>query len=146
MKRQIQTYLPDPLRRSIVLEGDTYPVPPVKAMLSMVLSFSFMASLLTVAVTTLQTVPLPPAVLNFIAEHRSYIVGAGFVCNLVGQSLGQSGAYEVYLNDELLFSKLETGTVPQAPDVLERILDKVLLERYNITFEEVQDVMKKEEE
>ena len=36
-----------------------------------------------------------------------------------------SGAFEIYLNDELIFSKLQTGIVPEPEDIIDILKTKL---------------------
>ncbi|AAZ11202.1 hypothetical protein, conserved [Trypanosoma brucei gambiense DAL972] len=54
------------------------------------------------------------------------VVGAGFMMNMVASSLLQSGAFEVYLNGSLIYSKLETGAVPTAETLADHILRQII--------------------
>ena len=50
-----------------------------------------------------------------------YMIGAYFLFNTLHKSLSQSGAFEVYLDDKLLFSKLAEGRLPTFPEILNKI-------------------------
>jgi selT/selW/selH-like putative selenoprotein len=41
-----------------------------------------------------------------------------FVVNSFGASQLSTGAFEIYLDDALIYSKLETGRMPTGPDVI----------------------------
>lgn len=55
---------------------------------------------------------LPPDVATAVEQNKTAIVMAGFFCNMVGNALLQSGAFEVYVDNVLVFSKLQSGGVP----------------------------------
>ena len=44
-----------------------------------------------------------------------------YVINLIGSNLLSTGAFEVYVGDELVWSKLETGTLPDYQYLLQEI-------------------------
>ncbi|TPP44385.1 Rdx family protein [Leishmania donovani] len=92
-------------------------------------STAFLASL-GVALAGQQLVFLPPTVLNFIAQQRGMLIGAGFLLNMVGGALGQTGAFEVSLDGELIFSKLQAGAVPTVAEIRRIVLQKTLLDKY----------------
>lgn len=54
-----------------------------------------------------------------------------FLCNLIEGQLIQSGAFEITLNDVPVWSKLETGRIPQ-PAELFHIIDTHLQFENNI--------------
>lgn len=58
-----------------------------------------------------------PAV-KFVDDHRTYIIGGLFLLNTYSAQLLSSGAFEVYLDDELVYSKLLTGQVPSADEIM----------------------------
>lgn len=127
MKQQLQRTLPNAQEVRIV--GGTYPTPPARALAAKVCSTAFLASL-GVALAGQQLVFLPPTVLNFIAQQRGMLIGAGFLLNMVGGVLGQTGAFEVSLDGELIFSKLQAGAVPTVAEIRRIVLQKTLLDQY----------------
>lgn len=58
-----------------------------------------------------------PAWLATLTSNRLYLMVGYFLLNSVVSSLSSSGAYEVYLNDELLYSKLKLGAAPSVEQV-----------------------------
>ena len=44
-----------------------------------------------------------------------------YIMNLVGSNLLSTGAFEVYVQDELIWSKLETGKIPNHQYLLQEI-------------------------
>ncbi|CAC9543553.1 Rdx family protein [Leishmania donovani] len=127
MKQQLQRTLPNAQEVRIV--GGTYPTPPARALAAKACSTAFLASL-GVALAGQQLVFLPPTVLNFIAQQRGMLIGAGFLLNMVGGALGQTGAFEVSLDGELIFSKLQAGAVPTVAEIRRIVLQKTLLDKY----------------
>lgn len=127
MKQQLQRLLPNAQEVRIV--GGTYPTPPARALAAKVCSTAFLASL-GVALAGQQLAFLPPTVLNFIAQQRGMLIGAGFLLNMVGGALGQTGAFEVSLDGELIFSKLQAGAVPTVAEIRRIVLQKTLLDKY----------------
>lgn len=127
MKQQLQHSLPNAQDLRIV--GGTYPTPPARAAVAKACSFSFLAAL-AVAIAGPQMAFLPPVVINFLTQQRGMVIGGGFLLNMIGNSLSQTGAYEVSLDGTLIFSKLQTGSVPAVEEVRRIILEKTLLEKY----------------
>ena len=86
----------------------------------MVLSFIWMAGigLLFGGDFFFQTVKIPfPEWYVYMKENKlSCFVGL-FLLNNVGAAMAQTGAFEVYLNDTLIFSKLATGRMPNGNDI-----------------------------
>ncbi len=90
---------------------ENYPVPPLKALLGQVLSAAFFIGL---AVAFVGKSMLPAAAQDWIANNSMLFYGALFVANMVGNSLAQTGAFEVFVDGKLVHSKLKTGGLPDA--------------------------------
>lgn len=127
MKEKLQLSLPNAQEVRIV--GATYPTPPLRAAVAKGCSIAFLGSL-ALALAGPQMAFLPVAVLNFLVQQRGMVIGTGFMLNMIGNSLSQTGAYEVSLDGTLIFSKLQSGSVPSIEDVRRAILEKTLLEEY----------------
>mmetsp|Transcript_90074 Transcript_90074/g.134996 ORF Transcript_90074/g.134996 Transcript_90074/m.134996 type:complete len:131 (+) Transcript_90074:204-596(+) len=54
---------------------------------------------------------------EYLTENPRFLVLTFFVCNFIGGQLIATGAFEVYVSDNLVYSKLETGQLPR-PDAL----------------------------
>ena len=61
-------------------------------------------------------IPLPDWYLYMKENKLSCFVGL-FLLNNVGAAMAQTGAFEVYINDTLIFSKLATGRMPNGNDI-----------------------------
>ncbi|XQJ31046.1 Selenoprotein T, putative [Leishmania guyanensis] len=127
MKQQLQRVLPN--AGDVQIVGGTYPTPPARALAAKVCSTAFLASL-GMALAGGQLAFLPPAALNLIVQQRGMLVGTGFLLNMIGSSLTQTGAFEVTLDGELIFSKLQAGAVPTVEVMRRIILQKTLLDKY----------------
>ncbi|KPI83801.1 hypothetical protein ABL78_7149 [Leptomonas seymouri] len=127
MKLQLQRSLPN--ANEVRFVGDTYPTPPIRAAIARACSFTFLGAL-AFALAGPQMTFLPPNVINFIGQQRGMVIGAGFMLNMVGNALSQTGAYEVSLDGELIYSKLQSGSVPSVEWVRRTLLEKTLLEEY----------------
>ncbi|KAG5492528.1 hypothetical protein JKF63_01106 [Porcisia hertigi] len=127
MKQQLQRTLPN--AEDVAIVGGTYPTPPARALVATVCSTAFLASL-GLALAGQHLAFLPPAVLNFVAQQRGPLVGTGFLLNMIGGALAQTGAFEVTLDGELIFSKLQAGAVPSTAEIRRVILQRTLLDRY----------------
>ncbi len=65
----------------------------------------------------------PPEWYKKIAENKwMFGIGVFFVANMVSSQLLSSGAFEIYVGEKLVFSKLETGDMPSGI-VLKSVLD-----------------------
>ncbi|KAG5466695.1 hypothetical protein LSCM1_00865 [Leishmania martiniquensis] len=127
MKQQLQRTLPN--AQDVRIVGSTYPTPPLRALAARVCSTAFLASL-GIALAGQQLAFLPATVLNFVAQQRGMLIGAGFLLNMIGGALLQTGAFEVTLDGELIFSKLQAGAVPSVTELRRIVLQKTLLDKY----------------
>lgn len=63
-----------------------------------------------------------PSWWNWCVENKLYAcMMLFFLGNLVEGQLIQSGAFEIWLNDVPVWSKLETGRIPQPPELFQII-------------------------
>jgi len=63
----------------------------------------------------------PPGWYRFMKENPMQVFIGLFVFNSVAGSMAKTGAFEVYLNGETVFSRLETGRFPTANDIVDGI-------------------------
>lgn len=128
MKKELQTTLPN--TNEIRIVGENYPIPPVRAMIANVFSTCFMVSL-ALSLFGGQLSFLPPAVRDFVSERRGALVGAGAVMSLVARSIQQTGAFEIFVDGTLVFSKLESGGAPSVETARRLILEATLLKDFD---------------
>lgn len=109
------------------ITGANYPAPPLKAAagqavsaLQMLLVALGLAGPLVLRLAGLER---PPEWLAR-ALQPSALIGAYFVLNMVGTSLTQTGAFEVTLDGQLLYSALQSGgRVPSVQYIALRLVD-----------------------
>ena len=65
----------------------------------------------------LQRTPLIRSVL----ENRLQLLGVSFLFNSIAQSLAKTDAFEVFVNGELVFSKLEKKRMPTLDEIFEAL-------------------------
>nr|CCC90362.1 conserved hypothetical protein [Trypanosoma congolense IL3000] len=95
-------------------------------MIGGILSTGFVLLLIVSVLTPFLRGVIPPHIAQWIEQHRYTILGVGFVMNIISANLLQSGAFEVYLDGVLVYSKLETNTVPSAGTLAKHILQKII--------------------
>ena len=59
-----------------------------------------------------------PGWYHSVAENKMMAFGAVWMANNVAAQMVATGAFEIHVNGELAFSKLETGRLPSAADVV----------------------------
>jgi len=67
-----------------------------------------------------------PAFLSTFRENRYLSIGGYFICNWLTTQLRNTGAFEVKLNDVLLYSKLQTGRAPRIEETAALIVQQGL--------------------
>jgi hypothetical protein len=97
-------------------------VAPLKAALSKVLSYShwIILILLTFGETIFPKLGIVPPAIYYTLKEKQWmvIIGSYFICNQLSASLVNTGAFEVYDDNKLIFSKLKSGNVPSTQDIL----------------------------
>lgn len=114
-----------PLSAALFLPGELYPTPLGTAMLSQLLSYTFMVGLFLMMVGEwffTSVVNSEPArkFVRLLKDNQLPTMLVLMACNMASTRLLANGAFEVYFNDELVFSKLDTGLVPDGNYLMER--------------------------
>ncbi|RNF07668.1 selenoprotein T [Trypanosoma conorhini] len=107
---------------SVTFAPSVHPVGPLREALASLLSLTFVAALVVGLGAPLLAGVLPPHVSAWVGENRAKVIGGGFVANLIGAKLLQSGAFEIFLDDKLLFSKLQEGRLLHAAELAGLVL------------------------
>jgi len=111
---------------AVMLEGDHYPPTAFKALSAQVLSFTKMGLLLLIVVgyNPFNMIGVgTPSIYNWALQNKIYAcMMLFFIGNAIEGQLISTGAFEVYLNDVPVWSKLEVGRIP-SPQELFQILD-----------------------
>jgi selT/selW/selH-like putative selenoprotein len=66
-----------------------------------------------------------PKPLVWLQENKMYAMIGYFLINNLSASLLSTGAYEVLLNDKLVFSKIATGRPPAVEELVAILADKL---------------------
>ncbi|CAI4224111.1 unnamed protein product [Auanema sp. JU1783] len=106
------------------IEGSNYPPAPWKAylaqainILKMVLLFSIVTGASNPLPFLRDLVPLAWAQQNKLSACMMIFL----LSNMIESSLMSTGAFEVYLGDEQIWSKIESGRVPSPPELLQMV-------------------------
>jgi selT/selW/selH-like putative selenoprotein len=123
MSRAVQTqagrYLSD-------IRGEVMQPPLLHLLIAALCQYSFylgllLAFLLPVALPYLPPHPLLVRVNAFIQQHQAVLTIALFSANIVAGQLMTTGAFEVWMEGEKVWSKLERGTVPTTQWMVEEV-------------------------
>ncbi|KAH9597400.1 Selenoprotein [Trypanosoma melophagium] len=115
-------------RPILIFEDAVYPVGPLRESLASLCSIGFIIALALGFAAPYFSAVLPPILIPWVMEHRGMIIAGGFLLNIIGSNLLQSGAFEVYLDNTLIYSKLQSGSVPPADALARIILEKIAAE------------------
>jgi selT/selW/selH-like putative selenoprotein len=61
------------------------------------------------------------AFLQAVSENKFSVIVGMFVLSSVSQSLIATGAFEVFVGGEKVFSKLEKGRMPSVPELIDNL-------------------------
>jgi len=64
---------------------------------------------------------LPAPIGQWVEANRGMAFGAAFLFNMIGSSMLQTGAFEVYVGDKRIWSKLQVGSVPNINQIIKLI-------------------------
>lgn len=96
------------------IHGEQYPPPGYVVILSQAISI-FQISMLVCCFTGfgfLTSLGLPANIVQWMDDNKTTFAILPFVLNMMVGSLANTGAFEIYINDVLEFSKLEKGRFP----------------------------------
>ncbi|XP_017786434.1 PREDICTED: selT-like protein [Nicrophorus vespilloides] len=113
----------------ITIEGGNFDAPPHYMFITKLLGFAKILVIMCVMakINIFNYINRPvPSWWTWCLENRFYTcLMVYFTCNLIEGQLLQSGAFEISLNDVPVWSKLQTGRIPQ-PTELFQIIDNYL--------------------
>jgi len=116
---------------SIHIEGDNYPPTALKQMLSQVLGVVKIALIVAIIAgqNPFQMIGMQtPSAFEWALNNKiSACMLLFFLGNMIEGQLISTGAFEVSFNDQILWSKLESGRVPQPEEVFRMIEDQIRL-------------------
>jgi len=111
------------------IEGDNFPATPLKQFIAKTLFYVRMGILLVMLtgnkVFEVFGVPVPEWYAGIQENKMMAMVGVFFMGNMMESNLLSSGAFEVSVNEEVVWSKLETGYLPSLEHLISLIDDKL---------------------
>jgi thioredoxin reductase-like selenoprotein T len=102
------------------VDGANYPASKEKQMIAQFFSFIFLGGivLLLAGETIFQTLKMEePELFQTMKANKMTAFMLLFLLNNVGNSILTTGAFEIFVDGELAFSKLETGRFPSGEDL-----------------------------
>jgi thioredoxin reductase-like selenoprotein T len=121
--RQCAQFIEHNLRDKHVVqfESANYPPGPLAETIASLASYIWIVGIffLMVGSSVLASFGIPePAFLKEIANNKLAAAGVLFLINQCGHSMLTTGAFEIFYNDRLVYSKLESGKLPTAEDLV----------------------------
>lgn len=118
---QVQQYLEQHLD-NVLVTLENYPPSPANQQLSrMVSAIQYTVIATALLADWVYTVP------QSLREKKMMIVmGAWFLGNTINNGLTSTGAFEVFVNDSLAFSKLQSGRMPRTMEEILTAVSQVL--------------------
>lgn len=115
------------------IEVTNYPVESTRALLAQALSlakFAFLGIVIAnIQVHTMLGIEQPPQFLLWAWENKGYAcMMAFFIGNAIENGLTSTGAFEIYLSGDKIWSKLESGRIPSQGEFMKMINDNMALE------------------
>lgn len=104
--------------------GEVYPPSPINVMIAQLAGYVwfFGIVLLMGGSTIFQTLGVPtPGFVDELSKNKVPAFIFLFVMNSFANSLIATGAFEIYVNEELIFSKLQTGRFPNGDELIAAI-------------------------
>ena len=117
VKRALEAQVP-----GMEVVGSNYPPSPPKAALAKLV---FAAQMLFIGLTLAghQLYPVPPPWLKTLQENKvQSCMLAWFAGNTIAQNLATTGAFEVFYDGAIVFSKLQTGRAPELGVVVRDVI------------------------
>lgn len=113
-----------------LVEGGTYPAPLLSRIIAAATSGAWMVGVVLVVFgdTVFATLGIPePNLYQVLKRNKIVTVLVLLYVNAYGQKLLATGAFEVILNDEVLFSRLETGEFPPLEYIVSELQKRGIL-------------------
>lgn len=106
--------------------GTNYPVPPPKVMMARVvialLFLGILTALMGEKVCNWFGITNQPEMMKTMAQNKlASCMFIWFIGNLLTSSLTSTGAFEISYNGQMVFSKLDTGRMPNVDEVMRSI-------------------------
>jgi selT/selW/selH-like putative selenoprotein len=98
----------------VTFRGEKFLPGEMKMALAQLLQFAFFGG---IAIALIGTRVLPERAAKFVGENQGMVLGGCFMCNIMAGNLLSSGAFEITYNGEFVWSKIESGRLPQMDEL-----------------------------
>lgn len=103
----------------LAIDAENYPPTPLNAGLAQALNLLFWILIISYFVGPQRM--FPAAIADWYQQNSSILMMAGVFCMFASGKLMQTGAFEVLVDDQVIFSKLETGRLPVFPELVKGV-------------------------
>jgi len=111
------------------IEGDNFPATPLRRLISALVFYIKMPLILILVTGTkffeVSGIAVPEWYAGAQENKLMTIVGLFFIGNMVETSMLSSGAFEITVNGEPVWSKMETGYLPSLEHLVSLVEDKL---------------------
>eukprot|EP01041_Mallomonas_annulata_P007459 gene7459-15258_t len=111
------------------IRGENYPVPFPANVIGIVTTYLWWIGmgLFISGDAVLDTLGIPhPAIYNKMKDNKAVVLMALFMASTIGSNMTKTGAFEIILDGEVLFSRLETGRMPTIDEIIQILNSKEL--------------------
>lgn len=110
---------------NIIVSGGEYPATPTNQMLAKVVTYAQYGIMLVMVAGDwiFRQIGIPPPAIYYKLKEKQFIVimAVMFLGNNLSNSLTSTGAFEISIDNQLIFSKLQTGRMPSPQEVEGRL-------------------------
>ena len=98
---------------------ESYPLPPARAAFVKVALGTFALSVLSLVAGSL--IDAKFSIATILGISSGYVYGFSMLLFVLSNMYSQTGAFEVFVNNRKIFSRLESGTMPSKQKLLELV-------------------------
>jgi len=107
------------------ISGEIFPPSPISSLMATLFFYTFCAGLFVMVLgewlfNQLQ-IEQGQRLVRFMKENQAATITVLLVANWLSSQLLSTGAFEVFYDDDLVFSKLHTGSLPEVNDLLRQL-------------------------
>jgi len=104
-----------------MISGSEHPIPPIKQLLSKLITYGQYAVVIMMIAGDwiFRQIGMAPPAIYYRMKEKQFIVimACMFIGGQISNSLMSTGAFELYLDGNLIFSKLATGRMPSPQEI-----------------------------
>ena len=110
---------------NVEVTGEQYPLSPMRKMLSnmvMAIQIAIVAIIVAPDFIKSKVTFIPSEIIDLVSQNKVIAgIGAFFGGNIISGLITNSGALEIFYNDKLIWSKLQSGNVPNVQGIVQLI-------------------------